>query len=194
MKTRFLFAPAILVCSILPNVVVDRVAALPEQTETAQVTKANGEIVVGKIKGIVVNRGRVRNADGLYNVIYYFYEGKYITRITDLGTTIVKGGSMLHIITDRGISLADESAVPALALKMYKGSSRSGSETLPDKVYLLALFDNDETLTTDFPVVGEFRMDLDQAVIIPAIEILTDKGLVRLPASEIVKIKTKPGA
>jgi hypothetical protein len=176
---------------LLPNVDFDLVAAR-SQTESSQVTKPNGEVVEGKIKGIVVNRAKVANADGLYSVIYYFNEGKYITRITERGTTIVKGGSMLRIITDRGVSPADESAVPGLALRMYKGSSRAGSETLPNKVHMIAFFSDEETLTTEFPVVGELRMEQEQAVIIPAIEILTSKGLVRLPASEIVKIKTKP--
>lgn len=154
----------------------------------AKVKKANGEIVEGEIQGLIVCRGKTTN------VTFRVVRGKDIVSIDEEGLQSAPGKGLG---LDGVKNTAQEDVLQGIIWWMDRFLKwKSGEALLRDVpgggqvlgIRMSEMFSAGELL------VGEARVDKKAKVItiLSAIEVQTDKGIVRIPVADIVSFKEKP--
>jgi len=153
----------------------------------AEITKRNGETVKGEIKGLIVQQGLVEKKKGdMYSSTFFTLNGTDIVRIDNDGVHYQPGSDVGFLIMTKKCSAPDliealetwikdppPQGFPVLWLKR----TPSGTKITLGKRGKESVIRND--------ILGEFRMSKDKGIIVPAIEVVTADGIVKISVQEL---------
>lgn len=191
------------------------VSAQTNQPGPANVKRKDGQMVKGKLKGLLVLKGEVKQTEGKarYNVVYEVVNAQDIDLINEEGVREPEGSLSLMVFADgEKIPPDDIEVLEAIGKKESFGTIRL--ERLPDtasmslkqtlqklampSVESLSLKDggmkvfsgrNRKATVSTLKILGEFRISQGKGSIVPAMEVITENGVVTIPIQEIIAFK-----
>jgi hypothetical protein len=165
--------------------------------QIAKVIKKNGQTVEGKLKDLIVQKSSVKEsregAKAKYTASYYLTNGGDITSIDENGGHKMGGLFAILSVSQKGELLNDTDVIQT-AMNMPQGSIFGYTKAGGQVVRLGGLSSSEQNVETS-ALLGTFRVDpqTGKGMIVPYIELLNEKGTVKLLVKDIIgfSLKTK---
>jgi len=164
----------------------------------ATIKKKNGEVVEGKINGLVVQKSEVKkvteNGTTKYTVNYDLTNGADIKSIGEEGV-VRKGNGFLFLTASQETPIDDVDALeagleatPQKGLLFGWGAMKGGGGVSRVGGRMEMARDS-----SAYPVIGEFRTEGGRPQLLPFLVVKTAKGEVQVPVAEIIDFHRKAG-
>lgn len=173
-------------------------SSTPAQQKTTRIIKKDGQIIEGKIRGLIAQKSaeeKTKEGKTIYYGKYLLTDGANIATIDEQG---VQATVPLAYFSAAGDSALDDAEVINSAMKDFTGNDLvfglSGKVSLLASGSGLGILFKDRDSFKEMPswqLIGEVRKEEGKYRVVAAVEIDTDKGLTTIPLSEIVDFKSK---
>ena len=170
--------------------------------QPATIKKKDGQIVEGKITGLVVQKDEVKEAPSekdpaqkSYTVSYDLTNGSDITAIDEEGVH-QEGRLVAFLVATQGGSPPDDAEVVKTGVELPAGALSLGHLKGDGTVIRAGGQSRDKRRVKSGQLIGQYRVDpaSKKGALDPTLEVATAGGAVRIPVEEIVSFKPKPEA
>jgi hypothetical protein len=164
--------------------------ALVSPIPGATIKKKNGEIITGVIRGLIglgyVTEPIKKGNKVTYGGAYFLIHGEDIQSITEEGVLFnpEKGMNRVLVMAETQPTAVEalEAATGSINYVRIGGTKGWGGNMIEGVT---------EPNPIPAPILGELRVEESNALLIPAIEVVTEKETIVIPIEEIVEIKKK---
>ena len=193
--TRFLcLIGAMVICGFITSPLCGLVAGKADQATFTPVKLSNGEVVEGQINGLVVLKEWLRKSEKgakeTFTVEYTLIDGKGIEAIDSEGVHLGSDSSLDLISCTQESRPPDDLEALAKGMSLASGTMKFDVFSKGSTLFHTDVKTGNRSVKTG-ELLGEFRLKEPPEKLIPAIEITTAKGVVKVPVKEIVAFKKK---
>jgi len=190
------FLCAILMCGLIESAFRVAVIGSAGQSKVSSVKTNNGPVVEGQIKGIIVLKDKVgqseRGPKVTYSLNYTLVSGEGIDAIDEAGVHLGSDAKLDFVSCTQEGNLPDDAEVLARGMSLPAGATKFDAFAKGSTLFHVDVRTGNRSVQTG-TLLGEFRAEGQKEGLIPAIEISTEKGVVKIPVGEVVAFKEKAG-
>jgi predicted porin len=170
--------------------------------QAATIKKKDGQIVEGKIVGLVVQKDEAKEASSekhpgqkSYTVSYDLTNGSDITAIDEEGVH-QEGRLVAFLVASQEGSPPDDADAVKTGVELPAGAFSLGQLKGDGTVIRAGGQSRDKRRVKSNRLVGQYRVDpaTKKGTLEPSLEVATAGGTVKIPVEEIVGFKPKPEA
>jgi len=193
--TRFLrLIGAMMICGSIASPLFRPVAGKADQSTLTTIKLSNGEVVEGQINGLIVLKEWLRKSETgakeTFTIEYTLIDGKGIEAIDSEGVHLGSNSTLDFISCSQENRPPDDLEALQKGMSLASGAMKFDVFSKGSTLFHTDVKTGNRSVKTG-ELLGEFRMKDPPEKLIPAIEITTEKGVVKVPVKEIVAFKKK---